>query len=101
MAPVASSMQFAEFENAIAKRSRERMPLEWAETQDNLGIALAGLGERENGTENLFRAVAAYELALTERTRERVPLDWALTQNNLGLALLMIGERENGTENLA
>ena len=63
------------------------MPLDWATTQNNLGIALVRLGERESGTARLEEAVAAYRAALTERTRERVPLDWAMTQNNLGNAL--------------
>ncbi len=63
---------------------RERVPLNWATTQNNLGNALLRLGERESGTARLEEAVAAYRAALTERTRERVPLDWATTQNNLG-----------------
>ena len=64
------------------------MPLDWAMTQNNLGTALATLGERESGTARLEEAVAAYRAALEERTRERVPLDWAQTQNNLGTALV-------------
>ena len=67
--------------------TRERVPLDWARTQINLGIALGRLGERESGTARLEEAVAAYRAALEEKTRERVPLDWATTQNNLGLAL--------------
>jgi hypothetical protein len=39
--------------------------LGWAATQNNLGIALAALGERESGTENLTKAVAAWEACLT------------------------------------
>ncbi len=66
---------------------RERMPLDWATTQNNLGNALRTLGERESGTARLEEAVEAYRAALEERTRERVPLDWAMTQNNLGNAL--------------
>ena len=59
------------------KCTRERVPLDWATTQNNLGIALWSLGERESGTARLEEAVAAYRAALEERTRERVPLDWA------------------------
>ena len=76
------------------------MPLDWALTQMNLGIALKKLGEREAGTGRLDEAVAAYRLALQERTRERVPLQWAMTQINLGLALAALGEREAGTARL-
>ena len=66
---------------------RERKPLDWATTQNNLGNALSTLGARESGTARLEEAVAAYRDALTEYTRERKPLDWATTQNNLGNAL--------------
>ena len=69
------------------RRTRDRVPLDWAMTQMNLGNALWTLGERESGTARLEEAVAAYRAALEERTRERVPLDWAMTQMNLGNAL--------------
>ena len=34
---------------ALEERTRERVPLEWAATQNNLGNALRILGERESG----------------------------------------------------
>ena len=76
------------------------MPLDWAQTQNNLGNALAALGERESGTVRLEEAVLAYRAALEERTRDRVPLQWAQTQTNLGAALETLGERESGTARL-
>src|SRR4051812_42207964 len=85
------------YRRALEERTRERVPLDWAMTQNNLGPALLTLGQRENGTERLFEAVEAYRNALEEWTRERVPLQWATTQNNLGTALLTLGQRENGT----
>ena len=78
---------------ALEEWTRERVPLDWALTQNNLGLVLLRLGERESGTERLEQAVTAFQAALEERTRERVPLDWALTQNNLGTALQSLGER--------
>ena len=84
----------------LLMRPRERVPLDWAMTQNNLGIALERLGERESGTGKLEEAVAAYREALKEDTRERVPLDWAGTQMNLGNALATLGERESGTGKL-
>ena len=69
------------------------MPLNWATTQNNLGLALWRLGERESGTERLEEAVAAYLAALEERTRERVPLQWAVTQMNLANVVGDIGVR--------
>jgi tetratricopeptide (TPR) repeat protein len=82
---------------ALEEMTRERVPLDWAATPNNLGIVLRTLGERESGAARLEEAVAAYRAALEEMTRERVPLQWATAQNNLGGALLRLGERESGT----
>ncbi|MSQ48480.1 MAG: tetratricopeptide repeat protein, partial [Deltaproteobacteria bacterium] len=84
----------------LAHNTREIVPLQWATTQNNLGIALQTLGKRENSPERLQAAVTAYQEALKEYTRERVPLQWATTQNNLGNALQTLGERENSPERL-
>jgi hypothetical protein len=45
------------------------VPLGWADTQNNLGNALADLGERESGTQHLTEAVAAFvaEIVLGHR----------------------------------
>lgn len=80
---------------ALQERTRERVPLDWAMTQTNLGSALRRLGERESGTVRLEEAVSVYRAALQERTRERVPLQWAMTQTNLGTALRTLGKRTN------
>ena len=80
--------------------TRERVPLDWAGAQNNLGNALASLGERESGTARLEEAVTAYREALKECTRECVPLQWAKTQNNLGNALASLGERQSSTARL-
>ena len=56
----------AAYRAALEERTRERVPLQWATTQNNLGNALATLGERESGTARLEEAVAAYRAALEE-----------------------------------
>ena len=43
----------AAFREALTERTRERVPLDWAATQNNLGVALWRLSERESGTERL------------------------------------------------
>jgi tetratricopeptide (TPR) repeat protein len=86
----------AAYRASLGEYTRERVPLQWATTQNNLGNALLRLGERENGTASLEEAVAAFRAALGER----VPLQWAMTQNNLGAALLSLGKRESGTARL-
>jgi tetratricopeptide (TPR) repeat protein len=90
----------AAYREALKERTRERVPVDWAMTQNNLGIALLRLSGRENSTARLEEAVAVYREALKEWTRERVPLHWAMTQNNLGIALLRLGERENSVARL-
>jgi tetratricopeptide (TPR) repeat protein len=65
---------------ALTDYPRERAPVQWAATQNNLGAALEELGEREKGTEKLTEAVAAYSLALEEWTRPRFPLNWAMSR---------------------
>ncbi|HKO08855.1 MAG TPA: tetratricopeptide repeat protein, partial [Alphaproteobacteria bacterium] len=87
----------AAYRAALEVRTRERVPLQWAMTQNNLGTALRTLGEREERTALLEEAVAAYRAALEVYTRERMPLQWGETQNNLGAALWALGEREEGT----
>ena len=61
------------YRHIVAITQRERVPLEWAETQNDLGRALWTLGERESGTARLEEAVAAFRAGLEERTRERFP----------------------------
>jgi tetratricopeptide (TPR) repeat protein len=87
----------AAYRAALQEYTRDRVPLEWAATQTNLGVALYALGARESGTAQLEEAIAAYRAALQEYRRDQVPLDWATTQNNLGIALLTLGARETGT----
>jgi hypothetical protein len=55
----------------VLQFTRDRVPLQWATTQNNLGTALQTLGERESGTARLEEAVAAYRVALEERTLPR------------------------------
>ena len=85
------------YHRVLQQWTRERVPLDWAKTQNYLGNALETLGERESGAGKLEGAVSAYREALEERTRDRVPLQWAATQNNLGNALRVAwGARERG-----
>jgi hypothetical protein len=65
-------------------------PQNWATIPNNLGTALAWLGERQGGAEGARRLAAAVETlrqALTVQTSAHLPQGWAITQYNLGLAL--------------
>jgi hypothetical protein len=69
------------------------VPLDWAQSKNNLGNALRLLGQRECGTTRLLEAVDAYHDALTVYTQERAPLDWAMTFGNQGVTLMVLAER--------
>ena len=86
------------YREALQEYTQDRVPLDWAMTQKNLGDALWELGRREDGTARLEEAIEAYREALQEYTQDRVPLDWAMTQKNLGDALYELWSREGGTE---
>ena len=79
-------------ELAAREHSRDRVPLVWALTQNNLGKALRVLGERGDD-DALLRAVDTCQAALQELTRESAPRTWAAIQSNLGNTLRIIGER--------
>ena len=81
------------YRNMLTQLPRESMPLDWAQTQSNLGIALRTLGERETGTARLREAVAAHRAALEVRTRELDPAKWAASKSNLGIALRTLSSR--------
>ena len=63
----------AAYRAALEVRTRDRLPLQWAATQNNLGTVLSTLGEREEGTARLEDAVAACRAALEVYTRDRLP----------------------------
>jgi len=65
--------------------------VEWAETQNNLGIAYTNLPTGDRG-EDLRQAVACYDAALEVLTRDAFPADWAQTRYNTGLACEAIGD---------
>jgi len=95
------------YQAALEELTRDRVPLQWANTQCNLGSALMALGERwreigkglgrpdiiESETARLEEAVEAFRAALEELTRDRVPLQWANTQIRLGKTLELIWQR--------
>ena len=75
-------------EAALTVYTEADHPLNWAMTQNNLGIALQEQGKRtqgEAGAALFAQAVAVYEAALTVRTRKDHPMQWAMTQDNICL----------------
>ena len=100
-ARVSAEEAVAAYRAALEEHTRDRVALEWAATQTNLGNALASLGDHEPGTARLNEAVAAYRAALEEYTRERVPLHWAMTQYNLAISLEAVAGRTGDASAMA
>ena len=88
----------AAYRQALEVRTRETLPQDWAQTQNNLGIALREQGIRtggERGTQLLAEAVTAYRQALEVYTRETLPQQWAQTHNNLAKAYMALKDWSN------
>ena len=73
--------------------TRERVPLQWATTQNNLGAALRTLGERESGTERLEQAVAALRGALEVFRKAGASYYVGIAEASLARSEALLGER--------
>ena len=73
--------------------TRERVPLQWAMTQMNLGNALLRLGERESGTACLDEAVVAYDGALEIISASRSDYYETICRSNRARTLALIENR--------
>jgi tetratricopeptide (TPR) repeat protein len=87
------------YEEALKVYTRNRYPMQYGTTQNNLGAAYQTLAEVEAKTENCRRAIEAYEEALKVYTHDRYPMDYGMTQNNLGNAYKTLAEVEGKAEN--
>jgi tetratricopeptide (TPR) repeat protein len=52
------------FRNSLDELPRDRLPVDWADTQHNFSAALVRLGEQEEDTEHLYQALTAVNFAL-------------------------------------
>ena len=84
------------YKETLKEYTRKRLPFQWAATQNNLGNALAALGERESGPERLEQAVVAFNEALLEFTPKEMPRHWAIVQDACARALMLLRERRVG-----
>jgi tetratricopeptide (TPR) repeat protein len=96
----ALSSAIAIYREVLVAGYRKNSPLDWAGTQENLGVALWTLGQRRADITQLEQAVIAFHEALEEFTRDRDPSNWAGTQLNLGNALNTLGKRESNPQRL-
>jgi tetratricopeptide (TPR) repeat protein len=86
------------FREALKERTRERAPLDWANTKNSLGMALFELGKREHGTARIEEAIAALREALEECTADSAPHYHGLVSRNLSAAEELLSARRRGEE---
>ena len=82
------------YRDALQEKTRERVPLQWAMTQNNLGTALTSLGERESGTAHLAEAVTAFGEALAIFEAASADRYVRGTRQNLARAQALIAKRQ-------
>ena len=85
-------------ENALTEDYRRQTPLDWATTQDHLGIVLATLGQSRADAGLLERSIQAFNNALEERRQENTTPHWASTQFNLGTVLQASGQHQGDSK---
>ncbi|MBD2498653.1 CHAT domain-containing protein [Nostoc sp. FACHB-280] len=83
----ASNMEIAiaGYEVALTFYTQQAFPYEWAQTQNNLGLAYRYRIRGEQG-QNLEQAISCYQNSLKVYTFDNFPDEWARTQNNLASA---------------
>ncbi|NQE52454.1 hypothetical protein C5S29_02580, partial [ANME-1 cluster archaeon GoMg3.2] len=62
------------YDKALEVYTRDRFPMQYGTTQNNLGIAYQTLAEVEGKAENCRRTIEAYDKALEVYTRDRFPM---------------------------
>ena len=87
------------YQQALKVITRQAMPVEWAGTMMNLGIAYRHR-IRGDRMDNIEQAIKCYQQALQVMTRQAMPVDWAQTINNLAIAYLerICGDRADNIE---
>jgi hypothetical protein len=78
------------YREALKERTRERVPLDWAITQNNLGTVLQRLGDRESSTDRLKEAITAYDAALEVFIAAKADYYIKLTQRNRANATALL-----------
>jgi len=80
-------------------RTQTDFPMDWAMTQNNLGLAYSDR-IRGDKAQNLEASIAAFQQALQVYTRETFPEEWAEVQHNIGKLLVHQGKWYDGLDHL-
>jgi tetratricopeptide (TPR) repeat protein len=85
------------YKEALRNQAQSNFLVEWAMTQNNLGIAYAELPAVRRA-DNLKKAIACYADAQRVFNKTAFPAGWAMVQNNLGNAYADLSAEERVAE---
>jgi len=88
------------YEKALKIYTRDKFPLDYAMTHNNLGNAYSNLADVEDKKPNILKAVASYNEALKVYKRDKFPMQYAMTHNNLGTAYSILADVEDKKSNI-
>jgi tetratricopeptide (TPR) repeat protein len=88
------------YAKALDDLPRDRVPLKWAECQNDTGQALSALGTVERKIELLYEAEECFRRSLSESTFDRDPSVWVSATVNLGNVLGKLGRLEKDISKL-
>ena len=80
------------YRNALMERTQDRVPLDWADTEYNLGRTLIDIGKRQNGTESLNAALEAFQKSLPVFRNAASPWSY-YTQNEIAIVEALLQQR--------
>ena len=90
-----SQIAIEAFKNALIIRTKEKYPIEYAQTMHNWGHLCGKLGqiEKEDDKRNHFlnSSIEKFKNALSIRTIENYPIEFAETQGSIAVSYFLIG----------
>jgi tetratricopeptide (TPR) repeat protein len=91
---------FDMFREALCVRTRDRLPLLWAESMTGLACVQLKLGKLDKDAVRVNQGIEILTLLLGEYRCERAPAEWAMTQLRIGGAYQLLDEIEGKTHRL-
>jgi len=73
------------YQEALKIYTLEKLPLDYAGAQNNLGVIWRALAEIQDKAHNCNMAIKAYQEALKVYVLGKFPIDYAMTQYNMGI----------------
>ncbi|MGB5612942.1 MAG: hypothetical protein WBM67_09840, partial [Sedimenticolaceae bacterium] len=84
------------FNHALAEFDQEKLPMEWAATQNNRATAQQALGRQLDNSKLLKASTDAYTNALLVWSRKETPEEWASAMHQLGATFHTYGKLLKG-----